>query len=110
MNTGNPLAFGTRTYTWQHGRQLAETSKDGETVSLVYNEDGLRVQKTATSTGVTKYILHGKNIVHLTNGDDELHFFYDAQGKVAFMLHAQALEAQGFKGLYFMIFQNKSGG
>ena len=28
-------------------------------------------------------MLHGKTIVHLTNGNDELHFFYDAQGKVA---------------------------
>ena len=80
---GNPLSDGTWTNIWQHGRQLAQTSKDGETVSFVYNEDGLRVQKTATSTGTTKYILHGKNIVHLTNGNDELHFFYDAQGRVA---------------------------
>ena len=44
---GNPLSDGTWTYTWQHGRQLAQMSKDGETVSFVYNEDGLRVQKTA---------------------------------------------------------------
>ena len=80
---GNPLSDGIWTYIWQHGRQLAQTSKDGETVSFVYNEDGLRVQKTATSTGTTKYILHGKSIVHLTNGNDELHFFYDAQGRVA---------------------------
>ena len=80
---GNPLSDGTWTNTWQHGRQLANMAKPGETVSFVYNEDGLRVQKTTTSTGVTKYVLHGKNIVHLINGQDELHFFYDAQGKVA---------------------------
>ena len=80
---GNPLNDGEWTYTWQHGRQLASMSKDGETVSFVYNEDELRVQKTSTNTGTTKYTLHGKNIVHLTNGNDELHFFYDAQGRVA---------------------------
>ena len=80
---GNPLNDGEWTYTWQHGRQLTSMSKDGETISFVYNEDGLRVQKTSTSTGTTKYTLHGKNIVHLTNGNDELHFFYDAQGRVA---------------------------
>ena len=80
---GNPLSDGTWTNIWQHGRQLAQTSKDGETVSFVYNEDGLRVQKISTTTGTTKYTLHGKNIVHLTNGQDEMHFFYDAQGKVA---------------------------
>ncbi len=81
--TGNPVNDGEWIYTWQHGQQLAQMSKDGEAVSFVYNEDGLRVQKTATSTGTTKYILHGKNIVHLTNGQNELHFFYNAQGKAA---------------------------
>ena len=80
---GNPLNDGEWTYTWQHGRQLAGMSKDGETISFVYNEDGLRVQKTSTSTGTTKYTLHGNNIVHLTNGNDVLHFFYDTQDRVA---------------------------
>jgi len=32
---------------------------------------------------VTKYTLHGKNVVHMTRGSDELHFFYDAQNKPA---------------------------
>ena len=45
---------------------------------LICNENVLRVQKTATSTGVTKYTLHGKNVVHMTQGSNELHFFYDA--------------------------------
>ena len=31
--------------------------------------------------GVTKYSLHGKNIVHLTNNNR--HFFYDARNKPA---------------------------
>ena len=61
-------------------------SKSGETVSFVYNEDGLRVQKAATSTGTTKYTLHGKNIVHMTNGSNTLHFFYDVQNKPAVVL------------------------
>ena len=44
----------------------------------------MRLQKTATgTTGVTKYSLHGKNIVHLTNGKNNLHFFYDARNKPA---------------------------
>ena len=83
---GNPLSDGTWTYTWAKGRQLQNMSKSGETVSFVYNENGLRVQKVATSTGTTKYTLHGKNIVHLTNGSNSLHFFYDAQNKPAVVL------------------------
>ena len=31
----------------------------------------------------TDYILHGKNIVHLIQGNDKLHFFYDASNKPA---------------------------
>ena len=61
-------------------------SKSGETVCFTYNEDGLRVQKVATSTGTTKYTLHGKNIVHMTSGSNSLHFFYDAQNKPAVVL------------------------
>ena len=80
---GNPLSDGTWTYTWAKGRQLQSMSKSGETLSFVYNEDGLRVQKVATSTGITKYTLHGKNIVHMTSSSNTLHFFYDAQNKPA---------------------------
>ena len=39
------------------------------TASFVYNAEGLRVQKTVNGV-VTKYILHGKNIVHLLRGND----------------------------------------
>ena len=48
---------------------------------FVYNENGLRIQKTVNGV-VTKYTLHGKNVVHMTSDTDELHFFYDAQGRV----------------------------
>ena len=80
---GNPLGDGTWTYTWAKGRQLQSMSKAGETVSFSYNSDGLRVRKTATSTGTTDYTLHGKNVVHLTNGTNSLHFYYDAQNRPA---------------------------
>ena len=62
-------------------------AKSGETVSFVYNEDGLRVQKTSTSKGTTNYTLHGKNVVHMTNSANgiDMHFFYDAQNRPAIM-------------------------
>ena len=90
---GNPLSDGTWSYTWQNGRQLQKMQKQGETVEFVYNENGLRVQKTATSTGVTKYTLHGKNVVHMTQGEDELHFFYDAQNRPAVVVYNGAAYA-----------------
>ena len=83
---GNPLNDGTWTYTWQNGRQLQKMQKSGVTAEFVYNADGLRVQKTVNGV-VTKYTLHGKNIVHMTSGADELHFFYDAQNRPAVVVY-----------------------
>ena len=48
----------------------------------MYNENGLRVQKTVNGV-ITDYTLHGKNVVHMTQGENELHFFYDASNKSA---------------------------
>ena len=52
----------------------------------MYNENGLRVKKTVNGV-VTDYTLHGKNIVHMKRGDDELHFFYDAQNRPAVVVY-----------------------
>lgn len=84
---GNPLSDGTWQYKWAQGRQLRGMQKSGEEVAFAYNADGLRVQKTATSTGTTKYIMHGRNLVHLIRGDENLHFFYDAQNKPAIAIY-----------------------
>ena len=83
---GNPLSDGTWTYTWQNGRQLQKMQKAGVTAEFVYNAHGLRVQKTVNGVA-TKYTLHGKNIVHMTSGTDELHFFYDAQNRPAVVVY-----------------------
>ena len=83
---GNPLNDGTWTYTWQNGRQLQKMQKSGVTAEFVYNADGLRVQKMVNGVA-TKYTLHGKNIVHMTSGADELHFFYDAQNRPAVVVY-----------------------
>ena len=53
---------------------------------FVYNENGLRGKKTVNGV-VTDYTLHGKNIVHMKRGDDELHFFYDAQNRPAVVVY-----------------------
>ena len=53
---------------------------------FVYNENGLWIQKTVNGVA-TKYTLHGKNVVHMTSGTDELHFFYDAQNRPAVVVY-----------------------
>ena len=77
---GNPLSDGTWQYTWENGRQLARMQSANVDARFVYNESGLRVQKIVNGV-VTDYVLHGKNVVHMKRGDDELHFFYDAQNR-----------------------------
>ena len=62
------------------------------TAEFVYNADGLRVQKTVNGV-VTGYTLHGKNVVHMTKGNDELHFFYDAQNRPAVVVYNGAAYA-----------------
>ena len=57
-------------------------SKTGTLVVFKYNSEGLRVQKTVNGT-VTNYTLHGKNIVHMTQGSNVLHFWYDASNRPA---------------------------
>ena len=83
---GNPLNDGTWTYTWEKGRQLKQMSKSGMTVEFKYDHNGLRTQKKVTigsEVTTTEYTLHGKLITHLARGEDEMHFFYDAQSRPA---------------------------
>lgn len=95
---GNPTNDGTWNYTWIGGRQMRAMYKDefGEQgydeITFEYNEEGLRTKKTRMyyddATGdigykATNYTLHGKNIVHMSDGSNNLHFFYDAQNKPA---------------------------
>ncbi len=79
---GNPLSDGTWQYEWVNGRQLARIYSVDTDASFVYNENGLRVQKTVNWV-ITDYTLHGKNIVHMTQVSNTLHFFYDASNKPA---------------------------
>ena len=85
---GNITEYGAWTYQWRHGRELVHMSRSQYQpieVDFEYNEDGLRTKKTITDENnvvtITNYTLHGKNIVHLTKGNQQLHFFYDGQGK-----------------------------
>ena len=95
---GNPLSDGNWNLTWVDGRRLrsmykGEAGQPGyDEITFEYNENGLRTKKTRmyydNATGdigykATSYTLHGKNIVHLSDGSNNLHFFYDAQNKPA---------------------------
>ena len=79
---GNPLTYDGWTFTWKAGRMLASMVKTGTNAQFTYDHNGLRVKKVFNGV-TTSYTLSGKNIVHMTQGSNDLHFYYDAQGKPA---------------------------
>ena len=80
---GNPLTYDGWSYTWQAGRQLEgmENEDDHKSVSFTYNHDGLRTRKivsvgsTNPTVTTTEYLLHGKLVTGVKQGNTELHFF-----------------------------------
>ena len=58
-------------------------SQPEDMVEFSYDHNGLRTQKKVTradgTVETTDYVLHGKLLTHLRKGNDEMHFFYDAQ-------------------------------
>ena len=77
---GNPLTYDGWTFTWKAGRMLASMVKTGTNAQFTYDHNGMRIRKVVNGV-TTNYTLNGKNVVHMTQGSHDLHFFYDAQGK-----------------------------
>ena len=76
---GNLLSDGDRTYTWQHGRQLATLTQDNKTWSITYDSQGMRASRTAGSTAYKYYYSDGK-LISMTCGNDTLYFAYTPDG------------------------------
>ena len=76
---GNPTKIGSRTFTWQHGRELATLTENGTTWTNTYNADGLRIKRT---DGTTDYIYYyaGGQLVRIEIGDKSISLSYDASG------------------------------
>lgn len=51
--------------------------------------NGLKIKKIVNNM-MTIYTFNGKNIVHMTQGSNDLHFFCDAQGKPAMVRFGDA--------------------
>ena len=64
------------------------------TVEFAYDHNGLRTQKKVTQGSTvmtTDYQLHGKWITHMKQVSNELHFFYDGNGRPAMVKYSGAL-------------------
>ena len=64
--------------TWS-GRRLSSYSKSGVTVSYVYNESGIRTQKTVNGT-TSDYFLSGSTILAEKTGSSVTWYLYDIEG------------------------------
>ncbi|MDD3217845.1 MAG: hypothetical protein PHC41_03395 [Lachnospiraceae bacterium] len=78
---GNPLNYRGMQMEWQHGRELKQLVKDGCTIRYTYDEEGIRLSKTAGETK-EEYFLNGNKIVTMKAGTDVMHFIYDADGSL----------------------------
>ena len=88
---GNPLRYsnGNRwSFTWEHGRRLAQAEGNGYPLSFTYNDEGIRTSKTGNGV-VHTYRLNGSQIVAeewtTAEGDGTtvehmILFLYDAEG------------------------------
>ena len=102
---GNPLNDGTWTYNWEAGRRLAGLEKGNESITYSY-EYGRRLTSrscynfTTLSSDFVGYEWRGEQLVHVTDGTNEMHFYYDAQNRPAMA---------DFNGTYYTYLHNLQG-
>ena len=76
---GNMLYDATRTYTWEHGRQLKTLTKSGTTWTFTYDANGMRTARSSGSTTYS-YVYNGSRLSYMSVGSNKLQFIYGANG------------------------------
>lgn len=87
---GNMLTFDGNTYTWKHGRQLDNITKDNFVWDYTYNADGLRTSRSSNNYGASfQYYYSGDKLVRMELEENYggssllqgyMEFSYDANG------------------------------
>ena len=72
---GNMLTFGARSFTWEHGRQLASQTVNGSTWTYTYNTDGMRTSRT-NGTNSYEYIYNGSQLMRMVRNGVVVDFTY----------------------------------
>jgi RHS repeat-associated protein len=74
---GNPLTYRDGfTFTWQHGRRLSSISHNGDSISYIYDPDGIRTSKVVNNS-VTKFHIMNGTLLGQTKDSDTIVFLYD---------------------------------
>ena len=85
---GNPDGYSDRTFTWEHGRQLAAQTKGGVEWTYTYDANGMRTKRSSDSK-TYEYVYSGDKLVQMTITDHTtspetvqlMEFSYDAAGQ-----------------------------
>lgn len=76
---GNVLTYGSKSFSWVNGRNLAQITDGDNTYSYTYDENGIRTSKTVN--GVTTYYNTQDGVIlSQTDGTDTWYFQYDTSG------------------------------
>ena len=73
------ISDGDNTYTWEHGRQLAQIQIGSDLWDYAYNVDGLRTGRT-NGTRSYSYLYSGSQLIQMKYNNNTLFFTYDAAG------------------------------
>jgi len=77
---GNPLTYGSGTFTWDKGRQLSVVNTGTKSISYKYNAEGLRTRKTEGNV-TTEYTWVSGLLMSMTDGTNTLQFSYSPEGE-----------------------------
>lgn len=79
---GNVTAFGTKSFTWADGRNLATItdSSNNDYISYTYNRYGYRTGKTVNGVATNYIVDENGTVVAQKTGNDTLYFEYDNYG------------------------------
>lgn len=79
---GNPLSDGTRTYTWEHGRELKTLTEDGVTWTYSYDANGMRTGRKNDNMSF-RYVYDGDRLVQMDMEGIVIFFTYGSSGPIS---------------------------
>ncbi len=86
---GNLKTYAGWVYEWDAGRRLVKQTQNEKVVAYDYDCNGMRIRQTVSAKtsgyiyAIYNYTYNGTKLVHMTVYNDDLHFFYDSQGRPA---------------------------
>ncbi len=88
-SNGNVTSISGYQLVWNN-RQLASATKNNQTISYTYNDNGIRTGKTVGNTTTTYTLDENNNVVEQSDGTNTLRFIYDSEGAPVYLVYNNA--------------------